>query len=128
MNGHVNAARILVHCENLPDGLTGDIVASQEGHSVPEQADHPTPLTYLTVALTLAVITAVEVGVFYITDLGYGIIPVLTVLSGSKFALVAMFYMHLKYEAKLFTTLFFVGVALAVAVVFTLIALFQFFA
>ena len=43
-------------------------------------------------------------------------------------ALVAMFYMHLRYEHKLFTTLFFAGLALAVAVVFTLIALFQFFA
>ena len=80
------------------------------------------------VAITLSVITAVEVGVFYITDLGRGIIPVLAVLSGTKFALVAMFYMHLRYEHKLFTTLFFAGLALAVAVVFTLIALFQFFA
>ena len=101
---------------------------SQEQQSGPFPADHPTPLTYLIVAITLSVITAVEVGVFYITDLGRGIIPVLAVLSGTKFALVAMFYMHLRYEHKLFTTLFFAGLALAVAVVFTLIALFQFFA
>lgn len=103
-------------------------MASQEHHSRPDQAAHPTPLTYLKVAISLSVITAVEVGVFYVNDLGHGIIPVLAVLSGVKFALVAMFYMHLKYEAKLFTTLFFVGVALAVAVVFALIALFKFFA
>ena len=103
-------------------------MASQEQQSGPFPADHPTPLTYLMVAITLSVITAVEVGVFYITDLGRGIIPVLAVLSGTKFALVAMFYMHLRYEHKLFTTLFFAGLALAVAVVFTLIALFQFFA
>ena len=102
-------------------------MASQEQQPGPAPAAHPTPFTYLMVAITLSAITAVEVGVFYITDLGKGIIPVLAVLSGVKFALVAMFYMHLKYEAKLFTTLFFAGVALAVAVVLTLIALFQFF-
>mgnify|MGYP002174452667 CR=1 FL=1 len=89
---------------------------------------HPTPGTYFKVALILSAITAIEVGIFYITALGKGIIPVLTVLSIAKFALVAMFYMHLRYEHKLFTTLFFAGVALAVAVVFALIALFQFFA
>ena len=103
-------------------------MASQEQHAGQAQAAHPTPLTYLKVALALSAITAVEVGIFYITDLGHGIIPVLAVLSGTKFALVAMFYMHLKYEHKLFTTLFFAGLALAVAVVFALIALFQFFA
>ena len=103
-------------------------MASQEQHSGPAPAAHPTPLTYLIVAISLSAITAVEVGVFYITELGHGIIPVLAVLSGTKFALVAMFYMHLRYEHKLFTTLFFAGLALAVAVVFTLIALFQFFA
>ena len=103
-------------------------MASQEQHTGPAQAAHPTPFTYLKVALALSAITAVEVGVFYITDLGHGIIPVLAVLSATKFALVAMFYMHLKYEHKLFTTLFFAGLALAVAVVFALIALFQFFA
>ena len=102
-------------------------MASQEQHSGPAQAAHPTPLVYLIVAITLSAITAVEVGVFYITGLGHGIIPVLTVLSGTKFALVAMFYMHLKYEAKLFSTLFFVGMGLATAVVFVLIALFKFF-
>ena len=102
-------------------------MTSQEHRLGQAEAAHPTPFTYLMVAISLSAITAVEVGVFYITDLGHGIIPVLAVLSGVKFALVAMFYMHLKYEHKLFTTLFFAGVALAVAVVITLIALFKFF-
>ena len=57
---------------------------------------HPTPSTYFKVAIILSVITAVEVALFYVEALGKGIIPVLAVLSTSKFALVAMFYMHLK--------------------------------
>ena len=52
---------------------------------------HPTPLQYFKVAMILAVITAFEVGIFYVEDLGKGIIPVLVVLSSIKFGLVAMF-------------------------------------
>ncbi|MDP6453235.1 MAG: cytochrome C oxidase subunit IV family protein [SAR202 cluster bacterium] len=90
-------------------------------------AAHPTPGTYFKVAVTLSIITAIEVGIFYVNALGKGIIPVLAVLSIGKFALVAMFYMHLKYDHKLFSTMFIAGLVLAVLVVFAIIALFQFF-
>ena len=88
---------------------------------------HPTPKTYFTVAMVLSLITAIEVGVFYLTWLGYGIIPVLAILSISKFVLVAMFYMHLKYEARLFTVFFVAGMAVATFVIFALLILFRFF-
>ena len=89
---------------------------------------HPTPLTYFKVAMLLSAITAVEVGLFYIEALGHGIIPVLAVLSIGKFALVAMFYMHLRYDGRLFVGLFVGGLMLAVAVVLALLGLFKFFA
>ncbi len=88
---------------------------------------HPTPLTYFKVAITLMVITAIEVGVFYIEGLGHGIIPVLVILSGVKFALVVMFYMHLKYDARLFSSLFLGSLALALLVSISVLALFKFF-
>ena len=96
-----------------------DVAAEHEGH--------PTPLTYFKVAMALVAITAAEVGIFYIEALGKGIIPVLAVLSTAKFALVAMFYMHLRYEARLFSGLFVGGLALAVVVVLALLSLFRFF-
>ena len=96
-------------------------------HEEPGETTHPTPLMYVTVAMTLAAITALEVGIFYITALGRGIIPILVILSGSKFALVAMFYMHLRYDHRLFSTLFVGGLTLAAAVVFTLMVLFSYF-
>ncbi len=89
---------------------------------------HPTPLTYFKVAMTLSVITAIEVGIFYIEDLGKGIIPILAVLSIAKFAIVAMFYMHLKYDSRLFTSFFVAGLLLAATVVIAVLALFRFFA
>ena len=89
---------------------------------------HPTPFTYFKVAMILSAITAVEVGLFYIEALGKGIIPVLAVLSTSKFAVVAMFYMHLKYDARLFVGLFVGGLMLAISVVLAVLGLFKFFA
>tara|TARA_B100001123_G_scaffold443850_2_gene591064 strand:- start:1702 stop:2001 length:300 start_codon:yes stop_codon:yes gene_type:complete len=88
---------------------------------------HPSATTYVTVAATLSIITAIEVGIFYLTWLSYGIIPILVILSGAKFALVAMFYMHLKYDARLFTTFFVGGFVLATLVIFALLVLFRFF-
>lgn len=101
-------------------------MSQDEGHL--QHTSHPTPSTYFKVAIALSIITAIEVGIFYITALGKGIIPVLTVLSVGKFALVAMFYMHLKFDHKLFSTFFVTGLVLATIVVFALIGLFQFFA
>ncbi len=88
---------------------------------------HPTPMTYFKIAMTLSVITAVEVGIFYLTWLGHGIIPILAILSIAKFALVGMFYMHLKYDARLFSGLFVTGLFVATGVIFSLMALFRFF-
>ena len=107
---------------------------AEETHTVAEESEagtvhtgHPTPLTYFKVAMTLSAITAAEVGIFYVEDLGHGIIPILVVLSGMKFALVAMFYMHLRYDARLFTGLFLGGLALAGTVGLALLGLFRFF-
>ena len=105
-----------------------NVMTSEEATEHPAESGHPTPLTYFKVAMTLSAITAVEVGIFYIEDLGKGIIPILVVLSGAKFALVAMFYMHLRYDARLFSAFFVGGLALAVAVVLAVLALFNFFA
>ena len=102
--------------------------AGAETHHVEANGgDHPTPMTYVIVAMTLSAITAFEVGIFYVTQLGHGIIPVLAILSAVKFALVAMFYMHLKYDARLFSALFVGGLALAFTVVLALITLLKVF-
>ena len=91
-------------------------------------SEHPTPGTYFKVAMVLAAITAVEVAVFYLEFVGYGIIPILALLSGAKFILVMMYYMHLKFDSRIFSTLFVAGLVLAASVLFALMALFRFFA
>ncbi len=84
---------------------------------------HPTSLQYFKIAMILVAITAIEVGIFYLDFLGYWIIPILFVLSAGKFSLVAMYYMHLKFDNRLFTILFVVGFGVATGVILSLMAL-----
>ena len=100
----------------------------------PEQAhDHPTPGTYAKIGLVLFVLTALEVGLYEFTfgdhagPLGHQIqpffIPLLLALSAVKFALVAMYYMHLKSDSKLFSGVFVFPLVIAAAVIVAMIAL-----
>ena len=89
-----------------------------------EESSHPTPAVYAKIAVTLALITAAEVAILYIDSLKGLIIPIFVVMSTVKFAMVAMFYMHLKFDNKLFTLFFVSGLALATGVIFALLVLF----
>ncbi|HEX7595333.1 MAG TPA: cytochrome C oxidase subunit IV family protein [Gemmatimonadaceae bacterium] len=89
---------------NLPDSAEADAHAP---HAEEEHA-HPTWSTYWKVALILTLITVGEVWAYYIPSFvaGRGFIPTLLFLSALKFTIVVMFYMHLKYDARIFRVLF----------------------
>lgn len=93
-----------------------------------KERKQPSVDAYLAVAGVLTVITLVEVGVFYVPAFQSFLAPVLLVLSAAKFALVVMFYMHLKGDHPLFTLIFSVPLLLAVGVVVALLFLFGVFA
>jgi cytochrome c oxidase subunit 4 len=84
--------------------------------SDPEGHAHPTERQYVKVALILAVLTAIEVAIFYIAGLRGLLRPLLGVLMIAKFMYVAGYFMHLKYDSKIFRGLFVVGIILALAV------------
>jgi len=88
-----------------------------------EQA-HATTGTYLRVAAVLVIVTLIEVGVFYVPAFQGILVPVLLVLSALKFALVVMFYMHLKFDNRFFTFLFGGPLLLALGVMIGLLLLF----
>ena len=69
-----------------------------------EVHEHPTWSTYWKVAVILTVITAVEVWVYYIPAIVASpwFVPMLLIMSAAKFAIVVLFYMHLRYDHKLF--------------------------
>ena len=93
-------------------------------HQHPETGAHATTGTYLTVAAVLTIITIVEVGVFYVPAFKPMLAPVLLLLSAAKFSLVAMFYMHLKFDKPLFRVVFTLPLLLAVGVTIALLFLF----
>lgn len=86
-------------------------------HARVEEHAHPGPAEYVKVAVALAIVTAIEVGLFYIEGLGDGLlIGLLMALMAIKFAMVAMWFMHLKFDSRIFSRLFITGLLLAIAV------------
>lgn len=79
-------------------------------------APHPSPKMYVQIAIGLAVITAIEVGLFYIDkSLGLGgwDAPILVLLSFLKFLVVIGWYMHLRFEKATLSRFFTGGFVLA---------------
>ncbi len=74
---------------------------------------YPTPRDYWLIALILAVITGAEVSVTYVSALDSVVAPLLIVMSAAKFVIVVGYFMHLKYEKKLYRNLFLIGVIAA---------------
>jgi cytochrome c oxidase subunit 4 len=93
-------------------------------HGALEQA-HPGPKVYTLVGVVLAVITLVEVWAYTQEFLRPILVPVLLVLSATKFVLVVGFYMHLKFDHPLFTGVFGFGLAVGASVITALIFLFH---
>ncbi|MGW8282467.1 MAG: cytochrome C oxidase subunit IV family protein [Gemmatimonadota bacterium] len=95
-------------------------------NSTTEQA-HASVRTYLIVAAVLGIITATEVMIFYLEALSPFLVPMLLVLSAAKFTLVAGFFMHLKYDSKIFRGLFVGPLVVAIALILAMLALFGVF-
>jgi cytochrome c oxidase subunit 4 len=79
------------------------------GHGGNEfHAHHPTAKTYIIVGIFLTLITVLEVWAYYIPAFvsSKAFVPSLLIMSAVKFATVVMFYMHLKYDHKIFRALF----------------------
>jgi cytochrome c oxidase subunit 4 len=98
-----------------------------------EEHAHPRAAVYAKVGLVLFVLTALEVGLYEVTygehagSLAQAIkpffVPMLLLLSAAKFALVAMFYMHLKQDSKLFTGIFVFPLIIATVIIVALMIL-----
>jgi cytochrome c oxidase subunit 4 len=82
--------------------------AAHAAHGGHAHEEHPTWSTYWKVALFLTEITAEEVSAYYIPawETSWVYVPSMLIMSTVKFIVVVMFYMHLKYDHKLFRTLF----------------------
>ena len=102
------------------------------GHA--DDHSHPGWRTYVTIAVILFALTAMEVAAYEIAERNmpgmfgqfvHGMVTeILLVLSAAKFALGAMFYMHFKQDSKIFSSLFVFPIIIAAVVILALFGLF----
>tara|TARA_Y100001970_G_scaffold143223_1_gene175996 strand:- start:2609 stop:3061 length:453 start_codon:yes stop_codon:yes gene_type:complete len=85
---------------------------------------HGSPGFYAIIGIVLAAITLVEFLIFYVESLGVLLIPIMLVLSLMKFVIVVAFFMHLRFDNRVFTIVFFAGFVLAVVIAIILLLVF----
>ncbi|MBA3969507.1 MAG: cytochrome C oxidase subunit IV family protein [Gemmatimonadetes bacterium] len=103
---------------------------TSETHEVEHDIhDHPTNRTYVIIGVVLTVLTGLEIGGYVLEErgtLGPGSAAlIISVLSAAKFILVVMFYMHLKFDSRVFTGIFLFPAALATLVIAALFVLYH---
>jgi cytochrome c oxidase subunit IV len=82
-----------------------------------EDRTHPGPRQYVVIAVVLAVVTAMEVALFYMSFLpDAAVATALLLLMTIKFSLVVLWFMHLRFDSPVFKRLFATGVVLALSV------------
>ena len=114
--------------------MTTDTHSEHPAHEVHPQAGHDdqhhwSDLQYVKLALALAVITALEVALSYSKDeFGSFFLPLLLIMMAVKFFAVVFYFMHLKFDNRLFGLLFYTGLFLAIGVYCAALLTFHFFA
>jgi cytochrome c oxidase subunit IV len=90
-------------------------------HTVPDaqHADmhgHPSQGTYVKIAIFLAIVTAIEVAIYYIDAIRPVLVPILIVLSAVKFIMVVAYFMHLKFDNRMLGITFTASMLVSIAV------------
>jgi cytochrome c oxidase subunit IV len=103
-------------------------MSSETREVMHDQHTHPVGATktYWVIGIILTVVTFIEISAYFYED-WYGVFatPTVLIVSLFKFVLVVMFYMHLKYDSKIFTGVFVFPMALATLVIGSLILLYH---
>lgn len=86
-------------------------MAEHEDHN-----SHPGVGEYVEIGAILALLTGIEVALFFAEIPRNVVVPSLLFLTALKFMLVILWFMHLRFDHRLFRRLFFVGLGLAGAV------------
>jgi cytochrome c oxidase subunit 4 len=91
-------------------------------------ARHPSPREYVRIAIVLALVTAAEVAVYYVDSLSDWLIPLLFLFAIIKFSLVALWFMHLRFDARTYARFFVMGIAGALTLYVAVLLMFRTFA
>jgi cytochrome c oxidase subunit 4 len=95
-----------------------------QGHGAGAHEEaHASNRTYVQIALILAVITIAEVIIWYLPSVRGVLVPALIILSLAKFVMVVGFFMHLKYDHRLYRFMFAAGLAVTLGVYLAMLAM-----
>ncbi|MDP9118803.1 MAG: cytochrome C oxidase subunit IV family protein [Actinomycetota bacterium] len=89
------------------------VVEPADGHAAAggHAAGHPSPKEYVRIGLILGVLTALEIAASYAGVSGSILIPTLFILAVVKFALVVLWFMHLKFDDRRYARFFVMGLS-----------------
>jgi cytochrome c oxidase subunit 4 len=88
-----------------------------DSHVEAHGAHHPSDSLYIKVAIFLGALTALEVGTYFLEDASTTmLVALLFPMMIVKFAVVAGWFMHLKYDNPIFRRIFVFGLILAIVV------------
>jgi cytochrome c oxidase subunit IV len=100
-----------------------DVETTESGETMPASHveshghQHPSDRQYVIIALILGVITALEVGTYFLDDPSTTfLVAALFPMMIAKFAIVCGYFMHLRFDNPLFRRVFVSGLILAVVV------------
>jgi cytochrome c oxidase subunit 4 len=97
-------------------------MSSEQREIAHDQHSHPGPRQYVMIGLVLVGLTILEILAYYAEE-DWGMLnagaaaAVITILSAAKFIIVVLWYMHLKFDSKIFTGIFIFPALLAILVI-----------
>ena len=101
-----------------------DHAAHGQGHGAAGHEEaHASNRTYVQIAIILSIITFIEVVIYYVPTLRGVLVPALIALSLAKFVMVVGFFMHLKYDHRIYRFMFAAGLAVTLGVYLALLAM-----
>jgi cytochrome c oxidase subunit IV len=89
-----------------------------------EERQHPEVREYVQIAIALCAVIVLELVVYYVLAPRALVIPLLGIFAAIKFFIIGAWFMHLRFDSRLFRRLFIAGLALAVSVFFLTLLMF----
>jgi cytochrome c oxidase subunit 4 len=104
--------------------------AHHPGGPLGHRTKHPSAKEYIRIAIILGVITGIEVAIYYIDWVHeHGmLIPLLFFFAAVKFSLVVLWFMHLKFDDRMYARFFIMGLAGATTLFLIVLLIFRTFA
>ena len=130
MNSDIETTPTTTSDTTTTDTMTTDTAHSETAtHDAAGHDDHEiSDRNYIYIALFLAVLTALEVAATEVSSMPEALlIPSLLIMMVIKFFVVVSYFMHLKFDNRLFSVMFYLGLFGAVVLYSVMLTTFHFF-